>query len=160
MPADNVLHSSQTSPPPERRARIDRDRTTWSKAAERTRDQRTASVPLVSLRDMIPSFMALSAAVNTILESKITVTWMRLASGLMAQAVIEQYLIYGNRNANIITNVFAWDFDPEKVAEEGSDEWMINAMFWDEEAESNNWHAIKNEYIRAVSHVFQAIAIH
>jgi hypothetical protein len=29
---------------------------------------------------------------------------------------------------------FAWGFDAELVAEEGTDEWETNAMFWDEDA--------------------------
>ena len=111
-----------------------------------------ASLPLVSLLDTLPSFMALSAAENAMQESKITETWMRLAAGYMAQAVIEQCLLYGSRSDKALKEAFAWGFDSETLADEGSEDWIVNAMFLDEEAEFESWHEIRDEHMQAVGH--------
>lgn len=111
------------------------------------------SLPLVSLLDTLPFFMALSAAENLLQESRITDTWMRLAAGYMAQAVIEQYLLYGSQSDKVLNEAFAWGFDLETGAGEGSEDWIVNAMFLDEEAEFESWQDIKHEHIQAVCHV-------
>lgn len=108
------------------------------------------SLPLVSLLDTLPAFMALSAAENAMQESRITDMWMRLAAGYMAQAVAEQYLDYGSKQQDVLQEAFAWGFDVETTAEEGSDDWIINAMFWGEHDEVAGWEEIRNEHMRAV----------
>lgn len=122
-----------------------------AKIPSRPQGIETFSPPLVSLLDTLPSFMALSAAANVMQESKITDTWMRLAAGYMAQAVIEQYLLYGSRSNKILKEAFAWGFDTATMAEEGSENWAVNAMFLDEEAEFDSWQMIRDEHMRAVS---------
>lgn len=108
------------------------------------------SVPHISLLDTLPLFMALSASQNIMQGGTITKTWMELAAGYMAQAAIEQYLVYGSQHADVIRESFAWGFDAECNAEEGSDQWHINAMFWDDEGAVHGWDAIRDEHIRAV----------
>lgn len=125
---------------------------TRSSAGSRPQKRLKVSLPLVSLLDTIPSFMALSAAENTMQQSKITDKWMRLAARYMMQAVVEQYLTYGVQSDEVLKEAFAWGFDPEAVAKEWSDEWIVNAMFLDDETEFESWHEIRDEHMQAVSH--------
>ena len=107
--------------------------------------------PSTSLLDSLPSFMALSAVFQTTTnQTTITDTWMRLAAGFMAQAVIEQYLIYGSTGDGVLQEAFAWGFDAECTAEEGSDEWEINAMFWGEDQVVPRWEEIRDAHMQAV----------
>ena len=122
-----------------------------SNAPGRSKGQDKLTLPLVSLLDTLPSFMALSAAENVMQESRITETWMRLAAGYMAQAVIEQYLLYGSQSGQTLKEAFAWGFDSSTVAEEGSEDWIVNAMFLDDEAEFESWQIIRDEHMQAVS---------
>ena len=107
--------------------------------------------PAVSLLDTIPFFMALSAAQMSMQEGTITDTWMRLAAGYMAQAVAEQYLVYGSQRQETLQEAFSWGFDPECSAEEGTDEFQINAMFWGMDAVVDGWDRIRDEHLHAVS---------
>lgn len=107
--------------------------------------------PAISLLDTIPLFMAVSAAQISIQEGTITNTWMRLAAGYMAQAVAEQYLVYGSRRRETLQEAFSWGFDPECSAEEGTDEFQINAMFWGTDAAIDGWDRIRDEHVQAVS---------
>ena len=107
----------------------------------------------ISLLDTLPSFIALSAAhISSQDEASITEIWMRLAAGYMAQAAAEQYLIYKSQRPDVLHEVFAWGFDDNSPAPEGTDEFTINAMFFDEEEEGANstWEHIRDEHMRAV----------
>jgi len=106
--------------------------------------------PPISLLDTLPLFMALSASQNAMQETTVTQMWMQLAAGYMAQAVIEQYLVYGSRRPDVIQESFAWGFDAECRAEEGSEEWQVNAMFWNEDGAVPGWDPIRDEHIHAV----------
>lgn len=106
--------------------------------------------PPISLLDTLPLFMVLSASQNAMQETTITKMWMQLAAGYMAQAVIEQYLIYGSQSPEVLREAFAWGFDAECGADEGSEEWQINAMFWDEDGAVPEWDSIRDEHIQAV----------
>ena len=109
------------------------------------------SQPAIPLLDTIPLFMAVSAAQISMHEGTITDTWMRLAAGYMAQAVAEQYLIYGSQRQEAFQEAFSWGFDPDCKAEEGSDDFQINAMFWGEDAVVDGWDRIRDEHAQAVS---------
>lgn len=111
---------------------------------------KTKNSPIISLLETLPIFMALSAIGNMLQQSKITEVWMRLAAGFMAQAVIEQYLVYGSQRADLFYEAFAWGFDPHITAKEDSEAWMINAMFFNEDGEFEMWHDIKVEHMRAI----------
>ena len=152
-PTMNVPDLIQHLAPSEELKWITKRRVPQSKDTKRPKEKEEVSLPSVSLLDTIPSFMALSAAANAMHESKITDTWMRLAAGYMAQAVLEQYLVYGSRNDEIVKEAFGWGFDPDTGSEEGSDDWIVNAMFLDEEAEFESWHGIRDEHMRAVSYI-------
>ena len=111
----------------------------------------TKDQPSVSLIDILPQFMALSAAQNAMQETTITEMWMHLAAGFMAHAVIEQCLDYGNESRELLQEAFAWGFDAECGAEEGSNEWQVNAMFWGEEGVVIGWERIRDEHMHFVS---------
>lgn len=105
----------------------------------------------LSLLDTLPAFMALSAAQKVSQESTISELWMRLAAGYMAQAYIEQVLVHGLTQPDILLEAFAWGFDAGSGAEEGSEEWQINVMFWSKYDVVAGWDGIRNEHIQAVS---------
>lgn len=109
-----------------------------------------SKTPPISLLDTLPLFMALSASQNAMQSTSITKTWMQLAAGYMAQAVIEQYLVYGSRRPETLQESFAWGFDAECGAEEGSEQWQVNTMFWDEDGPIPDWDPIRDEHIHAV----------
>ncbi|KAI4181783.1 MAG: hypothetical protein LQ348_004965, partial [Seirophora lacunosa] len=67
----------------------------------------------------------------------------------MAQVYAEHVLTHHNSCADMLENAFRWSFDPECVAEEGSDEWLINEMFDADADVVDLWENIKNEHIRA-----------
>ena len=121
---------------------------TASKQTSKTHD---LGQPAVSLLDTIPLFMALSAAQMSMQEGTITDTWMRLAANYMAQAVAEQYLVYGSQRQETLQEAFSWGFNPECCAEEGTDEFQINAMFWGMDAAVDGWDKIRDEHVHAVS---------
>ncbi|KAL9630564.1 MAG: hypothetical protein Q9164_006351 [Protoblastenia rupestris] len=115
--------------------------------------QPNVRLPSISLLNTLSSFIALSA-VQIALQEEFIITerWMRLAAGYMAQAVAEQYLLYNSQNPNVVQAAFAWGFDEKNTAEEGTDDYLINAMFWDENTEGvyERWMRIRDEHIRAV----------
>lgn len=78
--------------------------------------------------------------------------WMRLAAGYMVQAVAEQYLVFQAKRPEILREAFSWGFDEESTAVEGTDEFIVNVMFFDEEAEAPNarWEDVRQEHINAV----------
>lgn len=105
-----------------------------------------------SLLDSLPEFMALCAADHVILQgTQVTNVWMRLAADYMAQAVIEQFLVYGVQEIGVLHQAFSYGFDGESVAEEDSDEFLINALFFGEDKQVEGWDTIRDEHIRAVS---------
>ena len=109
--------------------------------------------PNISLLDTLPSFMSLSASqIASQDEFGVTEMWMRLAAGYMAQAVAEQYLVFNSQRLDVMQEAFAWGFDAANSAKEGSDEYLTNVMFWDEQAEgaSPAWEKIREEHMRAV----------
>ena len=115
--------------------------------------------PAISLLDTIPLFMAMSAAQIALQGGTITEAWMRLAADFMAHAVAEQYLVYESRSRETLQEAFSWGFDPECSAEEGTDEFQINAMFWEVDAVVDGWDRIRDEHVQAVS-MFQICGTH
>ncbi|KAL8832411.1 MAG: hypothetical protein Q9191_000283 [Dirinaria sp. TL-2023a] len=103
-----------------------------------------------SLLDTLPNFMSLSAAQSVLQDRPITDIWMRLAAGYMAHSALEQCLKHDVPLSNALEEAFAWGFDPESTAEEGSDEWQVNAMFLGEDDEIFGWSEIRNEHMRTL----------
>lgn len=107
------------------------------------------SAQTISLISTLPSFMALSAAQSVQQGQPVSDLWMILAGGYMAHAALEQSLVHGVRLVDALKEAFAWHFDPECPAQEGTDDWAINAMFIGEDGEVG-WDNIRNEHIRMV----------
>ena len=108
----------------------------------------------IPLLDTLPAFMSLSAAQNAMQEATITDVWMHLAAGFMVQAVAEQYLTYESHDPSVLEEAFAWGFDANCDAEEGTDEWQINAMFYGEDGVVSGWESIRDEHMHAVGQLF------
>ena len=70
----------------------------------------------------------------------------------MAEAVLEQYLVYGGTGPELIRDAFAYGFDAESPAEEWGDELLITNMFWEGEdkGEVVGWQRIKRGHLEAV----------
>lgn len=117
---------------------------------EQMTDLPNSPLPTIPLLDVLPHFMTLSAAQNAMQETTITDIWMHLAAGFMAQAVIEQYLVYASKSHELLQEAFAWGFDADCAAEEGSEEWQVNAMFWGEDGAVTGWDRIRDEYSHLV----------
>lgn len=104
----------------------------------------------ISLLDSLPAFMAVSAA-HSVPDRPITDLWMRLAAGFMAHAALEQCLVSDQPLQAAIKDAFSWGFDAESTAEEGSEHYQINAMFFGGEDEITGWNEIKHEHMQLVS---------
>lgn len=106
---------------------------------------------LPTLLDTLPDFMAVSAAQIMLQATQITDVWMRLAVGYMSHSFAEQVLVYRRSGPEILRQAFAWGFDANSGAEEGSDELQINAMFLGEDGVVGGWEDLREAHIRAVS---------
>lgn len=123
----------------------------------------------VSLRDLVPLFIEVSAASSGIHGSALTERWMRLACEFMLQACLEQYLICGAQGEDALDEPFAWGYcGRERIAGDtvGGDESreaQINEMFEDDNyaTEVEGWTALKAEYIKELipDHLPQQIGI-
>lgn len=102
----------------------------------------------VSLLDILPLFIEVSAARNAMNASNLSERWMDLASEFMLQACLEQYLVVGARGTDVIDEAFAWGYesDPQADVQHSID---INDMFEDEEyaTEVDGWSHIKRFYL-------------
>ena len=103
-----------------------------------------------SLLRTLPSFMALSASQLALQggDAQITEIWMHLAGEYMLHAALEDAIVFNTEQTEVISKAFLWEFDWNITAEEGSDDFIINAMFFDNEAEATNetWMQIRNQY--------------
>ncbi|KAL8785935.1 MAG: hypothetical protein Q9213_003084 [Squamulea squamosa] len=104
----------------------------------------------MSLEKTLPLFLALSAVQNELQGSAITEIWMILAAGYMAQAYIEQVVVYQNKRSDLLEEAFHWGYDANCRAKEDSDDWQINKMFGADESSIQLWESIKEEHIQAV----------
>ena len=73
----------------------------------------------VSLLDILPLFMRISAACHSMFSCPPTETWMSLAAAWILQACLEQYLVFGSSGSDAIDEAFAWG---PKRSEEEQDE--------------------------------------
>ncbi|KAL8849467.1 MAG: hypothetical protein Q9221_005549 [Calogaya cf. arnoldii] len=103
-----------------------------------------------SLEQTLPLFLALSAVQNELQGSTITEIWMRLAAGYMAQAYIEQMVVYRNERPELLEEAFHWGYDEDYHAEEASEERQINDMFGADESSIRLWASIRDEHVDAL----------
>ncbi|KAL8656221.1 MAG: hypothetical protein Q9226_002734 [Calogaya cf. arnoldii] len=103
----------------------------------------------MSLEQTLPLFLALSAAQNELQGSTITEIWMMLAAGYMAQAYIEQVVVYQNERPGLLEEAFHWGYDEDCHAEEASEERQINDMFGADGSSIRLWASIRAEHVEA-----------
>ncbi|CAL8577896.1 hypothetical protein XPA_003708 [Xanthoria parietina] len=104
----------------------------------------------MSLEQTLPLFLALSAVQNELQGSTITEIWMVLAAGYMAQAYIEQVVVYQNRSSSLLDKAFHWGYDEDCSAEQASEQRQINDMFGADESSVRLWESIREEHIQAL----------
>lgn len=80
----------------------------------------------VSLLDIFPLFMRISAACHGMFSCPPTETWMRLAAAWILQACLEQYLVFGASGSDALDEAFAWG-SKESEEEDQEDEDMPDA---------------------------------
>lgn len=116
----------------------------------------------VSLLDLLPLFMKVSASCSNGLELTLGNPWMKLATDLMIQACLEQYLAFGASGTDAIDESFAWGYktmagkEQEDVntnvgqTEEHDEEY--NIMFKDEDdmKEVAGWADFKREVLETL----------
>ncbi|KAI7258108.1 hypothetical protein KC352_g10772, partial [Hortaea werneckii] len=109
----------------------------------------------LSLLDLLPLFMEVSAARQVMLaasvpESGLTEQWMQLACSFMLQACLEQYLVVGVSGTDAIDEAFAWGQRAKGREKDANDE--ICDMFEDPiyETEVHGWANIKRQYLERI----------
>ena len=112
----------------------------------------------LSLLDILPLFMQVSAARNAMNGSNLTELWMTLACEFMLQACLEQYLVFGAQGSDAVDEAFAWgynedvwqDVDADMAAQIARDDLKeMNEMFEDEDyaTEVEGWSDTKMSYL-------------
>lgn len=113
----------------------------------------------ISLLELLPLFMEVSAVRRSMDESNLTEQWMKLACEFMLQACLEQYLVVGAQGSDALKEAFAWgyvDGSDENMEVDGidrltkvNDSSELNAMFEDEdyETEVDGWKEMRQFYI-------------
>lgn len=104
----------------------------------------------VSLLDLLPLFVELSAVSSSIHGSSLTARWMHLACEFMLQACLEQYLVCGATDADALNEAFAWGYADETGGAKTGRVPEINELFEDDEyaQEVDGWSALKAEYVQ------------
>lgn len=107
----------------------------------------------LSLLDTLPLFMALCAGQTALHGHGPTDRFLRLAARYMAEAALEQYLVYGATGADPLREAFAYGFDEAVTADAGSEELAVTNLFWggEDEREVEGWRGVRGEHLRAVS---------
>lgn len=112
----------------------------------------------ITLLDLLPLFMQVSAARNAMNESNLTELWMELACEFMLQACLEQYLVLGTHGTDAVDEAFAWGYqransdhrDSEAGQNEDKDDGdEVNEMFEDQDytTEVEDWSDTMTTYI-------------
>jgi hypothetical protein len=108
----------------------------------------------VSLLDLLPIFMSLSAAKVHQANWKINGTWMSLAADFMQRAALEQFWVFGTQQIEPIGAAFAWGWTDHEASQSdpSSESHMVNEMFQDEDTkmEIPEWTLIRSEHIKAL----------
>lgn len=104
-------------------------------------------------------FVALSAAQTALQGTNVPESWMRLAARYMAQAVLEQFLVYGISDPELFREAFSYGFDGNSTLAKRGDELIITNMFWDgiDEREVVGWADIRAQHQSAVCAPFGCV---
>ena len=102
----------------------------------------------LSLPDLLPTFMSLSAAKASSADGSIEDQWMHLAGVFMAQATIEQLGLYDVYGEDVLEEAFAWGWAASEWPDEATDRVAINKLFRDEDSgtEVEGWKEMKDHY--------------
>lgn len=105
----------------------------------------------LSILDTLPFFISLSAAQALIHGNYVTELWMRLAARYMAQAVLEQCLIYDMQGPEILQAAFAYgsDLNPSTVTNSDG----LNLSWKCMGRETDLWEKIRKAQINSVSSI-------
>ncbi|KAL8673345.1 MAG: hypothetical protein Q9168_002224 [Polycauliona sp. 1 TL-2023] len=105
----------------------------------------------MSLDESLDHFIALSALQNNLQGSTVTEIWMVLAAGYMAQAYIEQVVVYQNEQPNLLEETFIWGWTTECLSARASKLWQFNELFGaDDERSYSMWESIKEQHVLAL----------
>jgi hypothetical protein len=123
----------------------------------RTPTGSSRGVDSTSLADLVPMFVALSAARSELQgegSTNITRQWMELAGEFMLQAALEQYLVYGTHSTSKLREIFSWGWRPSPEQVIWEDAPRVNHMFCEEgrQQEVEGWAEIRREYVGMVNH--------
>ncbi|TID14252.1 hypothetical protein E2P81_ATG09130 [Venturia nashicola] len=123
----------------------------------RSATQYRATTDSIALADLVPMFLALSAARSNMDMStrEITTQWMHLAGQFMLQAALEQCLLYGQCPEEKLREIFSWGWK-EDISTSWQDEQSVNDMFFDMDQydedgsrrEVKGWREIKMSYFQ------------
>lgn len=108
----------------------------------------------LSLADLVPMFIGLSAARASLFEDEqvgVHEGWMELAGEFMLQAALEQCLEYNNCSGTKLREIFSWGWRPTPT-KYWEDEEAVNEMFCDGEVmqEIQSWSHVREKYIELV----------
>lgn len=134
-----------------------------------TEAERYISPSSVTMLDLLPKFMALSAYLYQEAGWEVKERWLELAAEFMMQAALEQYLVYSAGDAQVLRECFSYGWDPsfkkdrimakysrdspglgdQVYREMGDDEETINEIFHDEETETEigGWKEIRERFL-------------
>jgi len=108
----------------------------------------------VSLQDLLPMFLDLSAASRRMQNSNTKRRWMEMAAEWMLQASLEQSLIYGKGEAETIRDSFAWAYVKQGDLSDshGESDLAINALFQQEgsDCEVDGWDDVRERFLADV----------
>ncbi|WPG98056.1 Hypothetical protein R9X50_00084100 [Acrodontium crateriforme] len=118
----------------------------------------------ISLLDLLPLFMRVSADLHGLLDRQPTRFWLDLAADFMLQACLEQYLVRGSDGTDAVDNAFAWgekmpstrskereddDYEDEDEDDDDEDEESTHHMF-KTPTEPGLWKQIKHSRLEAL----------
>ena len=83
----------------------------------------------LSLLDLLPLFMKISAACSATFGIGVGNEWMQLAADLMLSACLEQYLVFGASGSDTMDEAFAWGFKSEYSSKEDQDNDEFSYLF-------------------------------
>lgn len=104
----------------------------------------------VSLLDLLPLFMRVSAICHGMWDSGLTPQWMQLAADWMLQACLEQYLVFGATGSDVMDEAFAW----------GYKEWEGDGQNGEEQRTGHNDDPFQTEYDQGKAEEWEQIRNH
>ncbi|KAK5114325.1 hypothetical protein LTR62_002576 [Meristemomyces frigidus] len=120
--------------------------------AETEEDAHYGTEACVSLLDILPHFMRVSAARVEMTSGSLNEAWMIMAAEFCLQAALEQYLVCGAAGTDVIDEAFAWGkraVDEMTMHESPGADDEVNDMFTDavHEEEVKEWAGVRDAYL-------------